>query len=86
MQRWAHDMPMIDATWRKPRLTRFGHIEKQAKAEEAARAQQKAEALRALKGLLPGSEYERMVAECQRGEREVRLENGFVMTCLSPSQ
>jgi hypothetical protein len=79
-------MSVIHATWRTARLTRFGQIEKQAQAEEAARAQQKAEALCALKALLPATEYERMLAECQRGEREVRLENGFVMTCLSSSQ
>ena len=78
-------MPIVQAIWRPTRFTRFGDSEKH-RSEEAARAQRKAEALRALKALLPAGEYERMVAECQRGEREVRLENGFVMTCLSPSQ
>ena len=38
----------------------------------------------ALKKMLPASEYEQMAAECQRGERELRIEDGFVMTTLLP--
>jgi hypothetical protein len=30
--------------------------------------------------MLPVSEYEQMAAECQRGERELRIEDGSVMT------
>jgi hypothetical protein len=73
---------MVQAKWRSTHFTRFGDNEKH-RSEEAARAQRKAEALKALKKLLPASEYERMADECRRGEREVRIENGFVMTCLS---
>src|SRR4029453_9317036 len=73
------NMSMVQATWR-PSRTRFGE---KHKSEDAARAQRKAEALRALKKLLPANEYEQWAAECQRGEREVHLERGFVMTCLS---
>ena len=74
-------MPMVHATWRPP--AKFGNRENH-QSKEAVLAQRKAEALRALKKVLPATEYEQMAAECQRGERELRLENGFVMTCLSP--
>jgi hypothetical protein len=36
-----------------------------------------------LKGVLSVEEYERMVREYQDGHREVRIENGFIVTCLS---
>jgi hypothetical protein len=74
-------MPMVHATWRSAH--RFG-VRENHQSEEAVLAQRRAEALRALKRMLPASEYERMADECQRGEREVRIENGFVMTYLSP--
>jgi hypothetical protein len=45
-----------------------------------------AEALGALKSMLPATEYEAMADQCERGEREVRLENGFVLTCFSPKE
>jgi hypothetical protein len=77
-------MPIIQGTWRVSRLTKFGSFEKSIHANEAARAQQKAEALRALKVILSASEYDAMVSQCQSGEREVRVENGFVLTCFSP--
>jgi hypothetical protein len=79
-------MPTIEAIWRGTRLTRFGQLDKSHYAEEGLRAQQEAEALRALKNLLPATEYEAMADQCQRGEREVRLVNGFVITCLSPRE
>jgi hypothetical protein len=79
-------MPTIQATWRVTRLTRFGQLDKSIHAEEGLRAQQKADALRALKSLLPATEYEAMADQCQRGEREVRLVNGFVLTCFSPKE
>ena len=65
-------------------MTKFGQLEFGGHVQERVRAQQKAEALRALKSILPASEYEAMAAQYQSGEREVRLENGFVMTCFSP--
>jgi hypothetical protein len=33
--------------------------------------------------VLSVEEYERMVREYQDGHREVRIENGFILTCLS---
>ena len=45
-----------------------------------------AEALGALKSMLAATEYEAMADQCERGEREVRLENGFVLTCFSPKE
>jgi hypothetical protein len=78
-------MPMIQGTWsRGTRLTKFGQLDPGTVAEEGLRAQQKAKALMALKSMLTASEYEVMADQCQRGEREVRLVNGFVITCLSP--
>jgi len=78
-------MPIVQAIWRPTRFTRFGDSEKD-KSEEAVRAQRKAAALKALKKMLPANEYEQMAAECQHGEREIRIEGGFVMTSLSPQQ
>jgi hypothetical protein len=79
-------MPTIQATWRGTRLTKFGQLDRNIHADEGLRAQQKAEALTALKSMLTASEYEVMANQCQRGEREVRLVNGFVITCLSPRE
>ena len=79
-------MPTIQGTWRVTRLTKFGQLDKCIYAEEGLRAQQKADALRALKSLLPTTEYEAMADQCQRGEREVRLVDGFVLTCFSPRE
>ena len=77
---------MIQGTWRGTRVTKFGQPETRGHAHEGLRAQQKAEALRALKSILPASEYEVMAIQCQSGEREVRVENGFVVTCFSPRE
>jgi hypothetical protein len=33
----------------------------------------------------PG-EFQDMLAQWQRGEREVRIENGFLMTCYTPPE
>lgn len=77
---------MNQGTWRGARLTKFGYLDNAGHAREGMRAQQKDEALRALKSILPASEYEVMVDQCQRGERELRLENGFVLTCFSPRE
>ena len=37
-----------------------------------------------LKEILSAEEYERMVREYQDGKREVRIENGFIVTCFAP--
>jgi hypothetical protein len=75
---------VIQATWRGTRVTQFGYLETSSHAQERLRAQQKAEALTALKSILPASEYDAMAAQIQNGEREVRLENGFILTSVSP--
>ena len=41
-------------------------------------------ALGILKKVLPVTEYERMETEWRNGQREIRLEDGFVITCLTP--
>ena len=80
-------MPIIQGTWKRGTdLTKFGQLDRSIHAEKGLSARQKAEALTALKSLLTASEYEVMAAQCQRGEREVRLVNGFVVTCLSPRE
>jgi hypothetical protein len=80
-------MPIIQRTWsRGTHLTKFGQFDPGIEAGEGLRAQQKAKALMALKSMLTASEYEVMADQCQRGEREVRLVNGFVITCLSPTE
>jgi hypothetical protein len=80
-------MPTIQGTWsRGTRLTQYAQLDPGIEAEEGLRAQQKAKALMALKSMLTASEYEVMADQCQRGEREVRLVNGFVITSLSPTE
>jgi hypothetical protein len=37
-----------------------------------------------LKSVLSAEEYDRMVRQYQRGQREVRIENGFIVTCFTP--
>jgi hypothetical protein len=65
------------------RFKRFGDSDRD-KSQEALRAQREAAAFKALKKIVPADEYEQMVAEYQRGEREIRIEDGFVMTWFSP--
>jgi hypothetical protein len=80
-------MPIIQGTWRRgTHLTKFGQGDRSIDAEERLRSQQKAKALTALKSMLAANEYEVMAAQCQDSEREVRVENGFVMTCFSPRE
>ena len=43
-------------------------------------------AFKYLKEILSADEYERMVLEWGAGHREVRVENGFVVTCLTPER
>ena len=69
---------------RETRLLQFGQSNNARQAHARVRAQQKAEALMVLKSMLPAGEYATMVAQIQNGEREVRLDNGFVLTCFSP--
>jgi len=80
-------MQVLHTIWRPARSTSFGLRERAI--SEALKEQHRAEAemqaaLQVLKMLVSDSEYERMVAECERGEREVRLENGVVVTHHSP--
>jgi hypothetical protein len=37
-----------------------------------------------LKNMLSAEEYGRMVREYQQCKREVRVENGFIVTCFTP--
>jgi hypothetical protein len=41
-------------------------------------------ALEILKKVLPASEYDRMESEWRNGQREIRLEDGCIITCLTP--
>jgi hypothetical protein len=75
-------MTIVHAIWRAKQLTAFGLREQ---IREAVRAEQEFEAaLKMLASMLSECEYQRIAAECERGERQVRLENGFVMMTFSP--
>ena len=39
-----------------------------------------------LQSILSAEEYGRMVRQYQNGEREVRIENGFIVTCFTPGK
>ena len=41
-------------------------------------------AFKHLREMLSAEEYLRMVREWEAGHREVRIENGFIITCLTP--
>ena len=43
-------------------------------------------ALEILKKVLPAPDYDRMESEWRNGLREIRLEDGFIITCLTPAQ
>jgi hypothetical protein len=43
-------------------------------------------ALEILKRVLPPPDYDRMESEWRSGQREIRLEDGFIITCLTPGQ
>jgi hypothetical protein len=54
-------------------------------AQRVAPPQTKA-ALEILKRVLPPPDYDRMESEWRNGQREIRLEDGFIITCLTPVQ
>jgi hypothetical protein len=54
-------------------------------AQRVAPPQTKA-ALEILKRVLLPPDYDRMESEWRSGQREIRLEDGFIITCLTPRQ
>ena len=42
-------------------------------------------AFRVLAAMLPIQEYKQICAEWGRGEREIRVDNGFIMMCFTPT-
>jgi hypothetical protein len=76
-------MPTVEAIWRTARVTTYGLLER-ALADSAQAQQMVEEALAVLRRLVSESEYQQMAAECARGERELRVDNGFIVTTLSP--
>lgn len=38
-----------------------------------------------LQSMLSAEEYESMVRQWRSGQREVRIENGFIVTCFTPA-
>jgi hypothetical protein len=38
-----------------------------------------------LQSVLSAEEYERMVRQYRSGQRDVRIENGFIVTCFTPA-
>jgi hypothetical protein len=80
-------MAPIQGTWRAPRRTQFGYLDNARRVEEAQRvAPETVVALEILKKALPTPDYDRMESEWRNGLREIRLENGFIITCLTPAQ
>ena len=60
-----------------------------ARVEPVWRSEQDREvrlAFQALQEILPAPEYDKMVLEWKMGTREIRIENGFIVTCLTPEQ
>jgi hypothetical protein len=43
-------------------------------------------AFRALTALLPVEEYRQIYTEWERGHREIRIDNGFIMMCFTPER
>jgi hypothetical protein len=77
-------MTLIEGTWRTARLTRIGRLVDEGHLMETARVQKEAAALCALRDLVSDGEYMRMAGEVQRGMREIRIEEGMIITSLSP--
>ena len=38
-----------------------------------------------LQSVLPAEEYDRMVRQWRSGQRDVRIENGLIVTCFTPA-
>ncbi len=80
-------MAHIQGTWRTPRRTQFGYLDTARRTVDAKQVAPNTEAvLEILKKVLPGPDYDRMESEWRNGEREIRLEDGFIITCLTPAQ
>jgi hypothetical protein len=80
-------MAHIQGTWRTPRRTLFGYLDSARRTVDAKRVAPSTEAaLEILKTVLPASDYDRMESEWRNGLREIRLEDGFIITCLTPAQ
>ena len=54
-------------------------------AAETAKRRRLAPAFRVLAAMLPIHEYKQIYAEWERGEREIRVDNGFIMMCFTPT-
>ena len=79
-------MAHIQGTWRTPRST-FGYLDSARRTVEAQRVSPQTEAaLEILKKVLPAPDYDRLESEWRNGLREIRLEDGFIITCLTPAQ
>jgi hypothetical protein len=80
-------MAHIQGTWRAPRRTLFGYLDSARRTVKAQRVAPGTEAaLEILKKVLPAPDYDRMESEWRNGLREIRLEDGFIITCLTPAQ
>lgn len=61
----------------------FGYFEQERK-REGERVRQLEGALEVLAGMVSQKEFVEMAGDVKRGLRELRIENGFVVTCLTP--
>ena len=53
-------------------------------AADAAKRRRLLPAFRVLAAMLPIQEYKQIYEEWERGEREIRIDNGFIMMCFTP--
>ena len=80
-------MAHIQGTWRTPRRTQFGYLDSARWTVDAKQVAPSTEAaLEILKTVLPAPDCDRMESEWRSGLREIRLEDGFIITCLTPAQ
>jgi len=78
-------MAPIQGAWRAAR-TPLGYFDSARRTEDPQRASPETEAaLEVLKRVLPASDYCRMESEWRNGQREIRLEGGFIVTCFTPA-
>jgi len=54
-------------------------------AAETAKRRRLDPAFRVLAAMLPIQEYKQIYTEWERGEREIRIDNGFIMMCFTPT-
>ena len=76
--RYAH----VRGVWRAPHRTEVARIK--AASDTESRSEYASETFRALGRLLDRDEYEVMLTQWRSGDREIWLDNGYLMTRYTP--